>query len=281
MSSPVSGVRSDAAGRLPFDDRSGPGVARGPAAASPTLGVMDRLPRRDAYVLLAVLGTGVFLAGLELMITAVALPAIVVDLADWTRLREASWIINGYLLVYVVTMPLAGRLADLWGNRRMFLAALALFTVGQPARRHGPDARAAHRRAPRPGRGRRHPRAGGDVRGLAPVRRHGPAARAGRHRRADVPGDGGRPGAGRRDPRRVPPGGRALAPGRRARVDARRRARARRGAGCSTSTSRSASSRSWSRGRRAPTGRRRDARAASTSSVRCCSRRSSSARSGR
>jgi MFS family permease len=79
---------------------------------------------------LAVLGTGVFLAGLELMITAVALPAIVTDLADWTRLREASWVINGYLLVYVVTMPLAGRLADVWGNRRLFLAALILFTVG-------------------------------------------------------------------------------------------------------------------------------------------------------
>ncbi len=91
---------------------------------------MDQLPRRDALVLLAVLGVGVFLAGLELMITAVALPAIVIDLADWTRLREASWIINGYLLVYVVTMPLAGRLADLWGNRRLFLAALTLFTVG-------------------------------------------------------------------------------------------------------------------------------------------------------
>lgn len=81
-------------------------------------------------MLLVVLGTGVFLAGLELMITAVALPAIVADLAGWTRLREASWIINGYLLVYVVTMPLAGRLADLLGNRRLFLAALVVFTVG-------------------------------------------------------------------------------------------------------------------------------------------------------
>jgi MFS family permease len=64
------------------------------------------------------------------MITAVALPAIVADLADWTRLREASWIINGYLLVYVVAMPVAGRLADLFGARRLFLAALVLFTTG-------------------------------------------------------------------------------------------------------------------------------------------------------
>ncbi len=91
---------------------------------------MQRPSRRDAFVLLTVLGTGVFLAGLELMITAVALPAIVVDLADWTRLREASWIINGYLLVYVVTMPVAGRLADLYGARRLFLWALAVFTLG-------------------------------------------------------------------------------------------------------------------------------------------------------
>jgi MFS family permease len=91
---------------------------------------VDRISRRDALVLLTVLGTGVFLAGLELMITAVALPAIVTDLATWTRLREASWIINGYLLVYVVTMPVAGRLADLHGARRLFLWALVIFTLG-------------------------------------------------------------------------------------------------------------------------------------------------------
>lgn len=64
--------------------------------------------RRSALLLLGVVGTGAFLSGLELMITAVALPAIVVDLADWTELRPASWIINGYLLVSIVVMPIAG-----------------------------------------------------------------------------------------------------------------------------------------------------------------------------
>jgi MFS family permease len=76
------------------------------------------------------LGIGVFLSGLELMITAVALPSIVVDLADWTQLRAASWIVNGYLLVSIVVMPLAGRLCDLWGARRLYLLSMALFTVG-------------------------------------------------------------------------------------------------------------------------------------------------------
>lgn len=93
-------------------------------------GVSLTSARRDAIVLLVVLGAGVFLAGLELMITAVALPSILRNLADITQLRHASWIVNGYLLVYVVSMPLAGRLADLWGVRRLFMAGLLAFTVG-------------------------------------------------------------------------------------------------------------------------------------------------------
>src|SRR6476469_1960453 len=94
---------------------------------------MDRGTR---LVLLAVFGAGVFLAGLELMITAVALPSILADLVEandtsaWIALRKARWIINGYLLVYILMMPLAGRLTDLWGARRLFLGAVVVFMVG-------------------------------------------------------------------------------------------------------------------------------------------------------
>jgi MFS family permease len=88
------------------------------------------MSRGQAMLLLGVVGTGAFLSGLELMITAVALPAIVVDLADWTELRAASWIINGYLLVSIVVMPLAGQLADRYGIRRVFLGALVVFIAG-------------------------------------------------------------------------------------------------------------------------------------------------------
>jgi MFS family permease len=93
--------------------------------------------RRDANIALGVTGVGVFLAGLELMITAVALPAIVAHVSeqvfgapDWRVLRTASWIVNGYLLVYVVVMPLAGRLVDRWGIARTLGLGLVLFTLG-------------------------------------------------------------------------------------------------------------------------------------------------------
>ena len=48
------------------------------------------MDRRSAYVLLAVIGVGVFLAGLELMVTAVALPSILADLAPGIEERGAQ-----------------------------------------------------------------------------------------------------------------------------------------------------------------------------------------------
>src|SRR5258705_5481132 len=114
------------------DRRSIRGRGPGPALYPPCVS------RFSAWSLLAVFGIGVFLAGLELMITATALPSILLDLAvsdqlgkpAFSELRHASWIVNGYLLAYVVAMPLAGRLADVWGARRLFLRALVVFIVG-------------------------------------------------------------------------------------------------------------------------------------------------------
>ena len=117
------------------------GTARRPsggAGRTPCALYAARVSRFSAWSLLAVFGIGVFLAGLELMITATALPSILLDLAvtdqlgkpAFSELRHASWIVNGYLLAYVVAMPLAGRLADVWGARRLFLGALVVFVVG-------------------------------------------------------------------------------------------------------------------------------------------------------
>ena len=80
--------------------------------------------------MLAALSLGVCLVGIELMITAVALPAIVPDLADWTQLRRASWIINSYLLAFIAVMPLAGRAADRFALPCLFAGSLLVFALG-------------------------------------------------------------------------------------------------------------------------------------------------------
>jgi MFS family permease len=86
--------------------------------------------RNASLLMLAALSVGVFLTGAELMVTAVALPQILADLADWTELRRASWIINGYLVAYVAVMPLAGRAADRFSLPALFGLSLAVFAAG-------------------------------------------------------------------------------------------------------------------------------------------------------
>ncbi len=81
-------------------------------------------------MLLGALSLGACLVGVELMITAVALPRILADITDWTQLRRASWIVNGYLLAYIATMPLAGRAADRFGLPLLTGVSLAVFAVG-------------------------------------------------------------------------------------------------------------------------------------------------------
>lgn len=96
-----------------------------------------------AWAVLAIASLGVLLGGAELMVVAIALPSIVADFGGWNDLARVSWIVNAYLLAYVVAMPLAGRGADLWGARRLYVAALVLFVVGSAgagvARAAGPE----------------------------------------------------------------------------------------------------------------------------------------------
>jgi EmrB/QacA subfamily drug resistance transporter len=96
-----------------------------------------------AWAALGFASLGVLLGGAELMVVAIALPAIVADFGGWADLGRVSWIVNAYLLAYVVAMPLAGRGADLWGALRLYVVALLLFVVGSAgagaARFAGPE----------------------------------------------------------------------------------------------------------------------------------------------
>ena len=110
-------------------------------SAEPTL----RMHPAAAWSVLVVASLGVFLGGVELMVVAIALPAIVADFGGWASLARASWIVNAYLLAYIVAMPLAGRAADLWGARRLYVVALGAVLRGQPGSRAEPRGRSRQR----------------------------------------------------------------------------------------------------------------------------------------
>jgi EmrB/QacA subfamily drug resistance transporter len=67
------------------------------------------------------------LASLDQTIVATALPTIVGDLGG---IDQLSWVVTAYLLAATVTMPLWGRVSDLYGRKPLFQAAIAVFLTG-------------------------------------------------------------------------------------------------------------------------------------------------------
>ena len=69
-----------------------------------------------------------FMVVLDIAIVNVALPSIQIDLGF--SQENLQWVISAYALVFGGFLLLGGRLADLLGRRRMFMAGLVVFTVG-------------------------------------------------------------------------------------------------------------------------------------------------------
>lgn len=70
---------------------------------------------------------GTFLAAIEGTIVATAMPTIV---AQFGGLAHYSWVFSGYMLTSTVTMPIWGKLSDLYGRRPFYLAAVGVFLLG-------------------------------------------------------------------------------------------------------------------------------------------------------
>ncbi len=81
--------------------------------------------RRRAVTFALLLVTA--LASFESTVVSTAMPSIIGDLHG---LSLYSWVFSVYLLTSTISMPLFGRLADLYGRRRMLLVATAFFLAG-------------------------------------------------------------------------------------------------------------------------------------------------------
>lgn len=70
------------------------------------------------------------MSSLDATIVATALPTITDELGGFNRV---TWVVTAYVLGTVATMPLYGKVGDLYGRRRVLLAATALFLVASAA----------------------------------------------------------------------------------------------------------------------------------------------------
>ena len=88
-------------------------------------------PLRTPHLHIAIVALGIFLAALDQTVIVVALWPIATDLhVPVTELDRAAWVVTAYLLGYTVALPLMGRVADVYGQRRVYLISLGIFTLG-------------------------------------------------------------------------------------------------------------------------------------------------------
>jgi EmrB/QacA subfamily drug resistance transporter len=82
-------------------------------------------PADRRWVALAVLAVAQFMVFLDETVVNVALPSIKDDLGF--SQSALAWVVNAYILMFGGLVLLGGRIADLFGRRRMFLGGTALF----------------------------------------------------------------------------------------------------------------------------------------------------------
>jgi len=85
----------------------------------------------NPWVILVVVSIGFFMTLLDLTIVNIAIPNMITKLH--ASLDDILWVINAYALVLAVLLITCGRLGDLLGQRKVFFAGIAVFTLASAA----------------------------------------------------------------------------------------------------------------------------------------------------
>ena len=95
--------------------------------SAPHNGNSDVIPRRSLVLITAGLLTGLLLGALDQTIVATAGPTIISDLGG---LSVYAWVFSAYILTQTVSMPIFGKLSDLYGRRKFLVLGIAIFMAG-------------------------------------------------------------------------------------------------------------------------------------------------------
>src|SRR6201986_2257563 len=99
-------------------------------SSTPTAGASPAAPAMGSQRVLVIIGAlllGMLLAALDQTVVATALPTIAGDLHGLSHL---SWVVTAYILASTASTPLWGKLADQYGRKIFFQAAIVVFLIG-------------------------------------------------------------------------------------------------------------------------------------------------------
>ena len=78
-------------------------------------------------IVLTAIVIGMFMAAIEATIVATAMPNIVADLGGFSLY---SWVFSIFLFMQAITIPIYGKLADLYGRKPVYIAGVTIFLIG-------------------------------------------------------------------------------------------------------------------------------------------------------
>ncbi len=85
------------------------------------------MDRRSTFLVVTALMTAAFITALDVTVVGTAMPSIVGQLGGLTLY---SWVFSAYLMTSTITVPIYGKLADLYGRLPVFFFGVTLFMVG-------------------------------------------------------------------------------------------------------------------------------------------------------
>ena len=89
--------------------------------------MLHHIPLKQKIITMLAVMSGLFLVALDQTIVATALGAIVKEFGSYSSL---GFVVTAYMLTTTVTVPIAGKLSDMYGRRPMLIAGVVVFTLG-------------------------------------------------------------------------------------------------------------------------------------------------------
>jgi len=95
------------------------------------------ITRRQAYITFAIVSLALIMSSIDSTIVSVSLPTMINELR--TNLAYVGWTLTGYQFSTCIIMPLAGKLSDELGRKRLFIIAVVVFTASSAAAGFAPN----------------------------------------------------------------------------------------------------------------------------------------------
>ena len=85
------------------------------------------LAGRQRWAIMLAVMLGLFLSAMDSTIVGTAMPRVIAELSG---LKLYSWVFTSYMLASTTSVPIVGKMGDIYGRKRFFLAGIVIFLAG-------------------------------------------------------------------------------------------------------------------------------------------------------